>query len=146
MEPRQKLIWVDGMTHNEAFKLSRSIGITKADLQIYFNKIGTFPLQIINLKMNLADSIPLEEDILNAQASFDGFELKELLKWLKQSPDGVPLSDLYAVKDQGILLASPESVASFMKNVIMYHIPTREYRLMSNAFKIAIGTYERFPV
>lgn len=149
-EKREVIIWVDGLTNNEALGYARSSGLTTSILSddqliYFFNAVGTLPLDIRNLKRDL--SFMSFEDIvsaavLTARRSLRGFALKKILKKLKESPDGVAAEDFDGVKEEGVLLASPELVAPYMENVIMYHFPSGEYRLISNAFKTALAEYQ----
>jgi hypothetical protein len=152
-EPRKKIIWVDSMTSKEAFHYARSIGISATDeqLQHYFKTVGTLPIQIRNLKTDLFMGHSIDDIICdaikNSIASLRSFPLTKIRNALKVSPNGVKVENFDGEKEDGIWLASPKQVAPHMVDAIMYHFPSDEYRLTTNALKTALmlfhGPYDK---
>ena len=82
----------------------------------------------------------IETTLLAAEADLAGFTHKPILKALKASPDGVRTVKFDGVKHEGMNLAEPKQVAVAMKmrNAIVYHLPSGEYRLASRAHRTAL--------
>lgn len=163
-EPREKIIWVDAMTSAEALLLAKDIDIPLKDSELkeYFTKVGTLPIQIVDLLDDLNDGKLLEEIIAaaikEAKDNLASFPLQGILARMKQYPaaidaissmegletevlDGVSSSLFAGEVEDGVNLAAPEEVARKMNNVLMYHFPSREYRLTINALRTALRTY-----
>ena len=81
-----------------------------------------------------------EETLRAANSDLRRFLHKPILKALKASPDGVSTDLFDGVKHEGMNLAEPKDVALAMKkrNAIVYHLPSREYRLASRAYQTAL--------
>ena len=149
-EPRLRIIWVDAMTNAEAlcYAKTMNIALSEEELQRFFDKVGTLPIQINNLQDFLEDESMsldeiIDEEVDNAACGLAAFPLQKILVALKKSPDGVKATVFKGIKDEGVLLSDPMLVASFMRNnVIKYHFPSKEYRLMTNALKTALLDYE----
>jgi hypothetical protein len=96
----------------------------------------------------LLKSTSLEEiingSISEAKGDLVAFIHKPILKHLKTSPNGVSVESFYAIKSEGISLGVPKLVGPAMKlsNAIVYHFPSMEYRLQSQAHKTAIKIYD----
>ena len=75
-----------------------------------------------------------------AERDLAEFTHQPILKALKASPDGVGTHLFDRVNHKGVNLVQPKDVAVAMKksNAIMYHIPSREYRLTSRAHRTAL--------
>ena len=83
-EPRERFIWIDAMADAEALAHARAIGITTltdTELAEYFTKVGTLPLQILLLKLDLDEGLSLntiiDEAVANARASLSSFAFKK---------------------------------------------------------------------
>ena len=106
--------------------------------------MGTIPLDIFDFAEaldegeNLADYIETTSRAANSDLA--GFTHKPILKALKLSPDGVPTVKFDGIKHEGVNLAEPKQVAVAMKmrNAIVYHMPSGEYRLASRAHRTAL--------
>ena len=72
------------------------------------------------------------------------FPHQQIIAALKASPDGVRASTFRGVKNERVELAIPKQVAVAMKEVggIVYHLPSREYRLATRAHRAAMLLYE----
>ena len=82
----------------------------------------------------------IETTLLAAEEDLAGFTHQPILKALKASPDGVRTANFKGVKNEGVNLAEPKQVAVAMKmrNAIVYHLPSGEYRLASRAHRTAL--------
>lgn len=146
-EPRQLPVWVENMSNIEALGYAKNIGLnnilTDDQLEYYFNTVGTSPLEVLLLTYGTSryetfDQL-VKEEIENVQSQIAAFQLKTILTKLRKSPDGVSIRDFDSEYENGIMLSSPECVFPYMKNVILYHRPSYQYRFTSNAFKTAIA-------
>ena len=133
----------------EAKEYARKVhpGVTDADLNLLFDKVGKLPLKILNSMTDLKEGIPvaqiIEDAVLAAKADFVAFKLKPILAALKASPDGVGVRAFDGVKFEGTDLGEPKQVAVAMKetNCLVYHMPSKEYRLASRAHRTALMQY-----
>jgi hypothetical protein len=143
---RQKFIWVEGMTHEEAMSYARKVfpTVTDDDLEFFFDRVGTLPLDIrdfceaMESGENAADYI--ETTLRAAEEDLAGFTHQPILKALKSSPDGVKTYKFRGVKYEGVNLANKKEVAAAMKSseAIVYHFPSKEYRLASRAHRTVL--------
>ena len=86
----------------------------------------------------------IKEVVLAADSDLVAFKLKPILTALKATPDGVDVRAFDGVKYEGVDLAEPMDVAVFMKrkNCIVYHMPSKQYRLASRAHRTALMQYK----
>jgi hypothetical protein len=49
-DPRQRFVWVDGMTHEEGAAYAKQVfpAVADADLELFFDKVGAFPCRSTN--------------------------------------------------------------------------------------------------
>ena len=148
-DKRQKIIWVDEMSTEEAKEYARKVhpDVSDADLELLFDKVGKLPLDILYSMMALKKGIPvaqiIEDAVLAADSDLVAFKLEPILAALKTSPDGVDVRAFNGVKYEGINLAQPKRVAVAMKetNCLVYHMPSKQYRLASRAHRTALMQY-----
>ena len=148
-DERQKIVWVDEMNTEEAGKCARKLhsGVSDADLELLFDKVGKLPFDILSSVTALKKGIPaaqiIEEAVLAAKADLVAFTLEPILTALKATPDGVDVDAFDGVKYEGVNLAEPKDVAVAMKkrNCIVYHMPSRQYRLATRAHRTALMRY-----
>ena len=149
-DERQEIIWVDEMDIEEAKEYARKLhpGVSDVDLELLLDKIGKFPLKILNSMKALKKGIPvaqiIEDAVLAAKADFVAFTLEPILTALKATPDGVDVSEFNGVKYEGTNLAQPKQVAVAMKeaNCVVYHMPSKQYKLASRAHRTALMQYD----
>jgi hypothetical protein len=148
-DERQEIVWVDEMDTEEAKEYARKLhpGVADADLELLFDKVGKLPLKILNSMKALKKGIPaaqiIKDAVLAAKADLVAFKLEPILAALKACPDGVDVCEFNGVEYKGIDLGEPMEVAVFMKkkNCIVYHMPSKEYRLASRAHRTALMLY-----
>ena len=85
----------------------------------------------------------IDDAVLAAKADLVAFKLEPILAALKASPGGVDIGAFNGVKYEGTYLKEPIEVAVFMKkkNCLVYHMPSKEYRLASRAHRTALMHY-----
>lgn len=148
-DKRQKIVWVDEMDTEEAEEYARKLhpGVSDADLKLLFDKVGKLPLDILSSMTALKKGIPaaqiIEEAVAAAGRDLAAFTLEPILAALKATPDGVDVRAFNGVKYEGVNLAEPKDVAIAMKmrNCLVYHMPSGEYRLASRAHRTALMRY-----
>ena len=149
-DKRQEIIWVDEMSTEEAKEYARKLhpDVSDADLELLFDKVGKLPLDILNsmkaLKKGIPTTLIIEDAILAADSDLVAFTIKPILAALKATPDGVNIRAFDGVKYEGVNLAEPMDVAAFMKkrNCLVYHMPSKQYRLASRAHRTALMQYK----
>ena len=106
--------------------------------------MGTFPLDVRDFAEALESGDTavdyIEAALRAAERDLAGFLHKPILKELKASPDGVSTVKFDSMEHKGVNLAEPKQVAVAMKmrNAIVYHLPSGEYRLASRAHRTAL--------
>jgi hypothetical protein len=148
-DKRQKIVWVGEMDTEEAKEYARKLhpDVSDADLNLLFDKVGKLPLDILNSMTALKEGIPvaqvIDDAVLAAKADLAAFKLKPILAALKASPDGVDVVAFDGVKYEGADLGAPKQVAVAMKetNCLIYHMPSKQYRLASRAHRTALMQY-----
>ena len=149
-DKRQKIIWVDEMSTEEAKQYARNVhpDVSDADLELLFDKVGKLALDILDSMKALKKGIPaaqvIDDAVLAAKADLAAFTLKPILAALKASPDGVDVWAFDGVKYEGVNLAEPMDVAVAMKkkNCLVYHMPSKQYRLATRAHRTALMQYK----
>ena len=149
-DKRQKIIWVDEMSTEEAKQYARNVhpDVSDADLELLFDKVGKLPLDILDSMKALKKGIPaaqvIDDAVLAAKADLAAFTLKPILAALKASPDGVDVWAFDGVEYEGVNLAEPMDVAVAMKkkNCLVYHMPSKQYRLATRAHRTASMQYK----
>jgi AAA+ ATPase superfamily predicted ATPase len=143
---REKFIWVDGMTHEEAIKYAKKVfpAASDGDLKLFFDKVGTLPLDIREFSEALKNG-EIAVDYIKAaldatKSDLAAFTHKPILKALKSSPDGVETYKFDGVNDEGVNLAEPKDVAVAMQKsqAIVYHPLSGEYRLATKAHRTVL--------
>ena len=106
--------------------------------------MGTLPIDVRDFALALqsgeAAADYVEEFLRAANSDLRTFRHKPILKALKESPDGVSTDIFDGVEHKGVDLAEPKEVALAMqmRTAIVYHLPSREYRLASRAHRTAL--------
>ena len=82
----------------------------------------------------------IEDIVSSARSDFSSFAHRPILDALKLTPDGVSKDVFEGIENEGVNLALPKQLALAMKerNAIIYHHPSREYRLASTAHRTAL--------
>ena len=149
-DKRQEIVWVDEMDTEEAKEYAKKLhsGVSDADLKLLFDKVGKLPLDILCSMTALKKGIPaaqiIEEAVLAAEADLVASTLEPILTALKATPDGVHVRAFNGVEYKGVDLAQPKKVAVAMKetNCLVYHMPSKQYRLASRAHRTALMQYK----
>jgi hypothetical protein len=149
-DKREEFIYVDEMEREEAEQLVEVLqtNITKAEMEYVFKKIGTSPLKLMNLHEKVSPTYSVNDyvaDVLEeARSNLVAFPHQQILKALKDHPEGVSPLYFNGKKDKEVNLSHPEAVGVAMKSVdaIVYCRESRKYMLMSTAHRTALESYE----
>lgn len=115
-------IYVDEMEREDAKQLLLKLNanLTDAEMENVFRNIGTSPLDLLNLSDRISSNYSVEDfvadDLLHASGHLATFSHKQILKALKDHPDGVSIFDLSGQYDEKIHLANPDDVGVAMKS------------------------------
>ena len=147
---REEFIFVDEMTFSEAkhFLQVRGGKFSDEEMQNIFDKVGTSPARLIKLINYVQNRNTTLKDCVDgilrvAHQDLLKFQLKPILKVLKEYPEGISPDYFSNKKYEGIDLSDQDAVGSAMKrsNAIIYRIELGKYQLMSVAHKTALKTY-----
>jgi hypothetical protein len=150
-DKKQQFIYVDGMEVDEAKKYARKKYpvIQDQDIDKFILKVGSLPLDIGLFCKGLVRGVATDKLIADAidEAEVDllAFPHKPILKAIKNELEGVKVKDFYGMTSSGISLSDPKAMvdASMKRRCpVMYHIESKEYRLISTAHKTAMRDYE----
>lgn len=147
---RQMVIWVDDMTEEEAklYLSKQGVHLDAAALATVQQQIGFQPISLERLVDAVAQNNGLLGDFITQRVAVAKSELKKftlfpILRALKASPEGVSTDVFVGQRYEGINLANPVEVFRAMKetNVVMYHSPSDQYRLVSKAHATALANF-----
>jgi len=164
---RQTIFWMDDMSDNQVstFFQKRIIPLSQQELQLIRDSIGFQPLTLGNLvkqirlysqnsNMNNAFGVNqfppfnlqsfINEQVANAKSDLIKFSLYPILHALKTHPNGVEVEAFAGQEFKSVDLGNPEEVFTKMKrvNAVMYHSPSRQYRMISKAHATALANYD----
>ena len=82
----------------------------------------------------------IERVLCAAKRELSAFKHEPILEALKLSPDGVSTDRFRGIENEGVNLAEPKDVAPAMKmrQAVIYHHPSGEYRMASRAYRTAL--------
>jgi hypothetical protein len=110
-----------------------------------FDSVGTNAAQLLNfVSQDVSVDDFIAEELGKAEQDLVAFQLKPILKALKEHPEGVSPEYFRNEKYEGIDLSNPVAVGTAMKgsNAILYDMKARRYKLISQAHKVALRSYE----
>jgi hypothetical protein len=150
-DSRERFIYVDEMSFNETrdFLKSHVENVTDDFVNKVYENIGGIPTVLVEF-LALLETRTIDESIgaiVNvARQELVAFQLKPILKALKEYPDGVDPSYFNNTSYKGIDLSVPAKVGDAMKqtNAIVYRIDLnpRLYQMQSTRHKTALKSYE----
>jgi hypothetical protein len=161
----EQYLYVGEMTNDEAKQLVQRLlereefkadgreafEFSDEELQYVFDTIGTNPMMLKRMVGDVAwsGSMTLKEfvgyHLRHAQATLMAFPHQQILKALKEHPEGVSPMYFHGKESEGVHLADPKAVATSLKNghnVIVYRVELRQYQLISTAHKTALKSYD----
>jgi hypothetical protein len=147
---REKIIYVDELTHSEArkFLLENGFKMGEKEMQYIIDNIGSNAAMLLKLSLEVSDTETLKlfvDDVLAiAEQDLVSFPHKAILKALKEHPHGVAPKYFNNQEHKGVDLSNPQAVGASMKgsNAIVYRIELRLFTLMSTAHRTAIKSYD----
>ena len=107
-------------------------------------QVGTLPHDVRSFVTSVQYGKPadvlIQAAVYGADRDLADFLHQPIVEALKVSPDGVCTIRFDGVEDNGVRLVEPKDVAVAMlkSKAIVYHLPSREYRLASRAHRSAL--------
>ncbi len=161
-DSRENFIYVDEMTFEEAKAFlngkmtyftdvdRKTIFLSDDEYKMIYDNIGGNPIDLVDLLKRMAKhplDVCIKSILSSASQDLKAFELKPILKALKEYPEGVPAGDFDGQRYMGVNLADPKAVGDAMesRNAIVYRmdlIPDMLYQMQSTKHRNALKSYE----
>ncbi len=150
---RENFIYVDEFTFDEMkqFLKLRHAHYKEEEYKQIYDNIGGNAILLDDFlrdmkKHDNSIDICIKRILADAREDLKAFELKPILKALKENPEGVLPGDFEGQTYDGIKLAEPKKVGDAMKlrNAIVFRVDLMPplYQIQSTKFKTALKTYE----
>ena len=147
---REVFIFVDELNENELREFVKQNGLilNETDIKKVVDNIGSNPaiLNLLRLHMQLGLSLDdfITMTLRGARTQLGAFQHKQILKALKDHPEGIEPSSFNNLKNEGVDLSNPMAVgaAMRMRNVITYRIELGKYMIYSKAIEVALRSYD----
>jgi hypothetical protein len=147
-EARERYILVPDLSDTEALEYVRARkggDVDVKDMMRLFDSVGTNAAKLLDFVSRDGSVDEFIADKLGrARQDLVAFQLKPILKALKENPEGVSPEYFRNEEYKAIDLSSPVAVGTAMKgsNAILYDMEDRRYKLISQAHKVALRNYE----
>jgi hypothetical protein len=147
-EARERYILVPDLSDTEALEYVRARNggdVDVKDMMRLFDSVGTNAAKLLDFVSRDGSVDEFIADKLGrARQDLVAFQLKPILKALKEHPAGVSPEYFRNEEYKAIDLSSPVAVGTAMKgsNAILYDMEDRRYKLISQAHKVALRNYE----
>jgi hypothetical protein len=145
---REEYILVPDLSDAEALEYMRARkggAVDVKEMMRLFDSVGTNAAQLLKFcSRNMSVDEFITEQLGKAEQDLVAFQLKPILKALKEHPEGVSPKYFGNEEYKGIDLSNPVAVGTAMKgsNAILYDMEARRYKLISHAHKVALRNYE----
>ena len=147
---REDFIYVDELTELEARELltALEVKLSEADIKYLIDNVGTNPAAFQSLQVALVKGMSLQDFVTSklkrATAELLAFQHQQILKALKEHPEGVSPAYFNKMKSEGVDLSDPRAVAVGMKavNALTYRIELSKYVMLSRCHEVALRTYK----
>ena len=147
---REKFIFVGELNENETREYVKQHGmmLNENDIKKVFNNIGSNPAILKDLKSHLQEGLSLDDFIAmvlrDAKTDLVAFQHPQILKALKDHPEGITPMFLKRMESHGVNLSDPRAVGVEMRrwNAIIYRPELHQYMTYSKAHEVALRSYD----
>ena len=147
---RETFIFVDEFNEKELKEFSRQHGLMLNDIEIkkVIDNIGSHPATVDELSIHMQKGLSLDDFIamtlLDAWKELVAFQHQQILKALKDHPEGISPGSFNKLKNEGVDLSNYRAVGLTMRkgNAIIYRIELNKYMIYSKAFEVALRSYD----
>lgn len=147
----EHFIYVDELTIDEARSMLRTLQLEldAKDVQYVFDNLGTCPAMLEALGDHVRALKPIERFVESCLAAAERdlslFPHQQILKALKEHPEGYPPKYFNNQMHGGVNLSDPKAVmtdARMKSKAVVYCVEDGKYRLRSTAHMTALKKYE----
>lgn len=148
-DPRLVAIFIEELSFDEAkeYIKMRNVNLTDAEFTKMIDKIGANPAVLNKLKRwivagNSLDKF-IEITLRGANIQLVEFQHQQILKALKDHPEGVTPVYFGKLKNEGVDLSNPTQVGVAMKevNCIVFRMELGKYMMLSKAHEVELRDY-----
>ena len=147
---REKFIFVDELDENELREFVKQNGmmLNENEIRKVIDNIGSNPATLKCLRTHLQNGLSVDdfikEVLFDARQELVAFQHQQILKALKDHPEGIHPEFFNKLKNEGVDLSDPKAVGAAMRkgNVITYRIELRKYTIYSKAIEVALRSYD----
>ena len=147
---RETFIFVDELNENELREFVRQHGMMLNEIEIrkVMDNIGSHPATLDELLIHMQKGLSLDDFIamtlLDAWKELVAFQHQQILKALKDHPEGISPGSFNKLKNEGVDLSNYRAVGLTMRkgNAIIYCIELNKYMIYSKAFEVALRSYD----
>jgi hypothetical protein len=145
---REQYILVPDLSDAEALEYVRARkggDVDVKEMMCLFDSVGTNAAKLLRF-VSQGETVDdfIAKELGRARQDLVAFQLKPILKALKEHPEGVSPEYFRNEKYEGIDLSNPVAVGAAMKgsNAMLYDMEARRYKLISQAHTVALRNYE----
>ena len=147
---RETFIFVDELNENELREFVRQHGMMLNEIEIrkVMDNIGSHPATVDELLIHMQKGLSLDDFIamtlIDAWKELVAFQHQQILKALKDHPEGISPGSFNKLKNEGVDLSNYRAVGLTMRkgNAIIYRIELNKYMIYSKAFEVALRSYD----
>ena len=151
MDPsREEFIFVDELDENELREFVKQNGmmLNENEIRKVIDNIGSNPATLKCLRTHLQNGLSVDdfikEVLFDARQELVAFQHQQILKALKDHPEGIHPEFFNKFENKGVDLSKPKAVGVAMRegNVITYRIERGEYTIYSKAIEVALRSFD----
>ena len=122
--------------------------LNENEISEVIDNIGSNPATLKELRTHMREGLSLNDFITitlsNATQELVAFPHKQILKALKDHPEGVSPKDFNNLENKGVDLSDSKAVGVVMRreNVITYRIELCKYTIYSKAMEVELRIYD----
>jgi hypothetical protein len=147
----ENFIFVDELSGSESREClaGLNLNLSEAEVTYLIDSIGSNPaafnrmqVLMIGKGMSVQDFVSLK--LGEAKLDLEIFSHQQILKTLKEHPEGVSPDCFRKMGKKGVDLTDPKTVAIAMNasNVLTYRIELKKYKMLSRCHEVALRSYD----